>query len=174
MHKLNPMVLEPSDCNGRFPLQLVAILLISHTIADKPHLFNPIGIEVEVLVEAQVGHCPFRSATALIFLAHFQERNLGLLVVALTLLQKRQRCHASSKASADDYQVVIRAGSHDVEMCSTGSNAWVFAGRQIQNGWWDVECDQTLDPIRAFIWDISVPVAPHIRYGSPRLSDKLW
>lgn len=47
-------LLEVLCRDGRFSLKLVAVLLINHAVADESHLLDPVRVEVQVLVEAEV------------------------------------------------------------------------------------------------------------------------
>lgn len=97
-----------------FFLKLVAVLFVCQAIADQSHLLDPVRVEVEVFVQAEIGHGPFGSATPFTLATDFDEGYFALLAVLLAFFQEAQCCHAASKTAADDNEVIVCTRSHDV------------------------------------------------------------
>lgn len=111
MHKLHAARLQILRRALRLLAQLLAVLLVSLTLADGLHLVLPVRVEGEVLVEAQVRHRPARGAAALVGLARLDERDAAALALGFARLEEVEGRHRAGEAGADDDEVVFR-GRH--------------------------------------------------------------
>jgi hypothetical protein len=107
MYPLDTALLEILCRDRRLLLKLVAVLLVCQAIADQSHLLDPVCVEVEIFVEAEIGHGPFGSAASFALAADFDEGYFALFAVLRAFFQEAQCCHAASKTAADDNEVVV-------------------------------------------------------------------
>lgn len=71
VHKLDSMFLKVFRRDGCLLLKLMAVLFVCQTITNQSHLLNPVRVEIEVFVQAEIGHGPFRSAASFSLAADF-------------------------------------------------------------------------------------------------------
>jgi hypothetical protein len=114
VHELNTALLKILRRYRCLFLKLVAVLFVCQTIADQSHLLDPVCVEVEVFVQTKIGHGPFGSAASFSFAADFDEGYLSLFAVLRAFFQEAQCCHAASETAANDNEIVVCTGSHDV------------------------------------------------------------
>lgn len=67
--KFDTFALDILGSSASFLAELATIIEIGETFADQVHLFDPILIKIEILIQTQVGHSPSGGATSLAFLA---------------------------------------------------------------------------------------------------------
>jgi len=81
VHPLDTTLLEVLCRDGRLPLELVAVFFVGQAIADQSHLLDPVCVEVEIFVKAEIGHGPFGSAASFSLAADFDEGYFTLFAI---------------------------------------------------------------------------------------------
>ena len=112
VYELDSVFLEILHSDRCFTRKLVAVLLVGQAFADQSHLLDPVFVEVQILVQAEVGHSPLGSAASFTFPANFDEGYFALLAILGTFFEEAQRGHAASETAADDDKIIVCGGSH--------------------------------------------------------------
>ena len=81
VHPFDTTLLEVLCRYRCFFLKFVAVLFVCQAIADQSHLLNPVRVEVEVFVQAEIGHGPFGSAASFALAADFDQGYFALFAV---------------------------------------------------------------------------------------------